>query len=72
MTLVDRIALEVAKKLRFEECSHGLPYTVTSAQPIDPWGKNANCRPLCDTCVMDAIRSVFSSDVVDVVKGDGR
>lgn len=53
------IALKVAAKLRMEECPHGLPYQVTSAQPIPPYGMGATCRPLCDACVMQAVREVL-------------
>lgn len=56
---IDLIALAIAERLRLRECQHGLPYQVTSRDPVPPWGSGATCRPLCDACVMDAVRDVL-------------
>lgn len=52
----DHVALRVAEYLRFEECPHGLPYQIVSKEPVYPFGADATCRPLCDACVMEAVR----------------
>lgn len=56
---VDAAALAVAKMLRDEPCPHGLPFRIISKEPVRPWGDDAECRPLCDACVMDAVRRVL-------------
>lgn len=58
---VDGVALRVAKRLRLEPCPHGLPYEVISATPIQPWGDGASARPLCDACVMAAVREALAN-----------
>lgn len=53
----DRIALAVATRLRMDECPHGLPYRVTAQETVPPWEPGeCTCRPLCDACVMEAVR----------------
>lgn len=53
----DRIALAVATRLRMDECPHGLPYRVTARETVPPWEPGeCTCRPLCDACVMEAVR----------------
>jgi len=59
MPLSDSLPLRVAEILRFEECPHGLPYRVVSKEPVRPWGDDATCRPLCDACVIEAVRRVL-------------
>lgn len=58
----DLLALGVAKILRLEPCAHGLPECVVSMFALDPWGPGATCKPLCDACVMDAVRRVIGED----------
>lgn len=53
----DRTALAVATRLRMDECPHGLPYRVTARETVPPWEPGeCTCRPLCDACVMEAVR----------------
>jgi hypothetical protein len=61
---LDRIALAVATPLRIEACPHGLPYHVWSRDPVYPWGHEAVCRPLCDACVMEAVRRALRAEAV--------
>lgn len=58
----DRMAVHVATSLRDGVCSHGLPETVRSSEKIPPWGDGATCKPLCDVCVMDAVREAVRGE----------
>jgi hypothetical protein len=60
--VLDIIALRVAERLRDVPCPHGLPARVCSADPAPPWGEGATCKPLCDACVMEAVRAVLRGD----------
>jgi hypothetical protein len=62
LPVADIVALRVAERLRDHACPHGLPERVRSADPVQPWGEDATCKPLCDACVMEAVRAVLRGD----------
>jgi hypothetical protein len=62
--LIDLIALDVAERLRLGSCQHGLPDQVAVSSPPEWEGHVA--RPLCDACVMAAVRHAFEEPGVFV------
>jgi RNA processing factor Prp31 len=61
--LVDKVALRVAFLLRERKCRHGLPYQITAVEEVQPYGKGATARPLCNSCVMAAVRDALGVKV---------
>lgn len=61
-TEIECYALEITERLRLDKCHHGLPEQVLSYFPIEPWGAAAICKPLCDACSFEIVRSVLAID----------
>jgi hypothetical protein len=62
--VLDSLANAIARRLRAEPCTHGCPYRVRSDRPYPQYqNRRVTFRPLCDACVLEAVRKVLTGAV---------
>lgn len=63
-TKIESISLEVASRLRFSSCPHSIPECVL-AEDTPIFNKGTLITPLCDSCVLTAVREVLAKYIVE-------